>query len=117
MSIEYPGCPLDNNNQDPSSVRIWLRQIAGVASRNNQGKFNVFGSITLTSGATTTVVVDQRLTISSVIVFSPTNAHSSSEFVSGNFYADYSTLTNGSITVRHTNNGVTDRTFKYVILG
>jgi len=96
---------------------MWLRQVANVASRNNQGKCNVFGSITLATSSASTNLVDPRLTIASVVILVPTNAHSTTESLSGNFYADYSTLTNGQITIKHTNNSVSDRTFRYVIFG
>ncbi len=82
-----------------------------------QGKMNCTGSVTLTAGATSTVLADPRLTVDSVLAFDPMTANAAAELAAGTLYTLTANRNNGTWTLTHANAGTTDRTFRYAILG
>jgi len=76
------------------------------------GKADVAKTFTLTAGATSTVVSDNKFESGMVPVFSPTTANAA-----GAVATTYvSARTQGSFTLTHANTGTTDRVFLYVRL-
>jgi hypothetical protein len=88
-------------------------KLADAINRALQGKLNNTGSVTLTANSATTTLTDPRIGKDSVILIQPTTANAAT--ATGNVY--FGTPGNGTVTINHTNNAQTDRTFKYVIIG
>ena len=91
------------------------RQVAEVVNRALDGGINATGSVTLTASAASTVVADKRLSATSFFALMPTTANASAEAGNGTIYV--SSQGKQTLTLTHANNGQTDRTFRYVILG
>ena len=108
MTNQFPVAPIVNPMADEHR-----KQIAIVLNNSLDGKLNSTGSITLTASATTTVLADRRLGIDSVISFMPTTANASAGITS--LYV--SSQGKQTATLTHANNGQTDRTYKYIIIG
>ena len=85
------------------------------------GKLNALNNpdfpFTLTAGAASTVLTDDRLGIDSVVIWDPVTANAATELAAGTMYTLEANRSNGSWTVTHANNAQTDRTFNYCILG
>ena len=90
------------------------RAIVGWAQWINQGHLANTGSVTLrASPNTTTTVTDDRVSINSVPLLTPTTANAASAIA-----ATYiSTITNGSFIITHASSASVDRTFRYALLG
>ena len=91
------------------------REIAEVVNRMLTGGLNIGGAVTLTALAGSTVVADPRASGTSAILLWPTTASAAAELGAGTIHT--SAKTKGGFTLVHANNGLTDRTFDYVILG
>ena len=91
------------------------RQVAEVVTRALDGGINATGSVTLTASAASTVVADKRLSATSYFGLMPTTANASAEVGNGTIYV--SSQGKQTISLTHANNGQTDRTYRYVILG
>lgn len=96
------------NETDQKKINLSIQQLGA-------GRSNAVGTVTLATGAATTVVTDANCAAGSVPEPFPTNAASATEYVSGNFYV--SAVANGSFTITHTNSATTGRTFRYAIHG
>lgn len=97
-------------SRDPSN-----RDISEVVNNILDGNTNNKGSVTLTASAASTAVTDLRAGPESVILLMPTTANASAEIGAGTIYV--SARTKQAFTLTHANNGQTDRTFKYAIIG
>lgn len=106
MSLDY----IANFNPDEKAHR---RLITDTLNGALDGKLRVTGSVTLTAGATTTTVEDNKFESNMVPLLIPTTANAAT--ATANVYV--SARTQGSFTLTHANNGQTDRTFLYVRLG
>lgn len=89
-----------------------LRDIIITINRIIGGGGGNSGELTLTAGATTTQVIDQRVSDSAVILLMPQTANAAAAVT--NIFIN---PTSGSFTLTHANNGQTDRTFRYAIVG
>ena len=69
----------------------------------------------MTASAASTAVADLRARPESVILLMPTTANASAEQGAGTIYV--SARAKQTFTLTHANNGQTDRTFKYAIIG
>lgn len=98
----------DLNETDTKKLVRSLRELAS-------GRSNAVGTVTLTTGAGSTVVTDANCAAGCVPLPEPTNAASATEYVSGNFYV--SAVANGSFTITHTNSATAGRTFRYALHG
>lgn len=87
------------------------RQTAEIVNQILDGKINAVGVVTLASSTTTTSVSDRRCGAESVILLMPTTANAAAE----NPYVN--ARSKQSFTITHANNGQTDRTYAYAILG
>jgi hypothetical protein len=77
------------------------------------GKIAAVDSVTLTAGAATTVVSDNRFESGMVPVFCPMSANAAGALAG--MYV--SARAEGGFTLTHANTGTTDRTFGYVRVG
>lgn len=78
-----------------------------------QGKLNVTGTVTLTAGATSTIVTDNLFQSRQVVVLMPLTANAA-----GALATTYVSARNkGAFTLTHANAGTTDRQFAYIRLG
>lgn len=98
---------------DPKRYWEWLHNLHHVVAGIMEGRQNNTGSVTLADGTTTTTLADQRLSGSSVVLFSPRSANAAA--ATANLYV--SAKAKGSLTLTHANTGTTDRTFDYAIFG
>ncbi len=110
------------NEQDLKKVILAIQQLAA-------GRSNAVGTVTLATGAATTVVVpSQSGTIAaasatpsgitlpaSQVILTPTTANAAAELASGNMYV--SSVTKDTFTITHTNSATTGRTFAFAIQG
>lgn len=111
MSIQIPSVRYADRDQWEINV---VNALIGLAN----GRSNNTGTLTLTASSTTTVVTlaAGRLGNDTVVLLMPTTANAGTEYGSGNLYIT-TDVANKQITVHHTNNAQTDRTFKYVLVG
>ena len=102
--------PLEN----PDEV-IHRRQLASAIQGLMDGKSNNIGEVTLSDGATSTVVSDRRVGPASVILLMPKTANAANLVRTTDVYV--SSRTNRQFTVTHGNTANTDQDFEYAIVG
>lgn len=90
-----------------------LQKIVLSINQMMDGRTDNFGSVTLTSGTTTTTITDARASENSTVVLSPRTANAAAAI--GTTYV--SAKNNGSFVLTHANNGQTDKTFDYALIG
>jgi hypothetical protein len=73
--------------------------------------------VTLTAGATTTVVTDPTVTPDTVFHFDPLTDNATTELYSGTMKVLAADRLLGSFTITHSNAGTTDRAFRWIALG
>lgn len=98
------------NETDLKKIVLSVQQLAA-------GRSNATGTVTLATGAATTVVTTRTGTCapSSVPILIPTTANAATEFGAGTWYI--SAVGVDTFTITHVNSGTTLRTFIYAILG
>lgn len=89
------------------------REISEVVNNLMNGKSNNIGTITLAQSSATTTLLDARIGIESVILFTPTSSHAAAEMA----HLYISAQTSGEATITHRNTGHSDLNFQYVIIG
>ena len=99
---------IPNEIEHRKQISAWMREV-------HQGKLANTGSVTLTTSAASTVVLDSRVGNFSYIGLMPTTASAASAVADGSVYV--SSQSKQAFTITHTNNAVADRTFRYAILG
>lgn len=87
-------------------ISVWAQWV-------NQGHLANVGSVTLRTSQTTTVITDDRVSINTVPLLTPTTANAAA--AQATTYV--STVTNGSFTLTHASTTTADRAFKYALLG
>lgn len=102
----FPGLPV--RGADP-------RQVAGVVNRLNLGKMNCTGTLTLAAGQASTTVADPRVDAGSHIGLMPLTASAAAELAGGALHI--AGRSPGAFVLAHADNGQTDRTFGYVVIG
>jgi len=90
-----------------------LRLISNTVNNTLDGKLNSTGAVTLRASQTTTTLVDERISVNSVIILEPTNANSNT--AKANLFV--SAKINGSATLTHASSSNTDQKFGYVVIG
>jgi len=90
-----------------------LRLISNTVNNTLDGKLNSTGDVTLRASQATTTLVDERISLNSVIILEPTNANSNA--AKTNLFV--SAKTNGSATLTHASSSNTDQNFGYVVIG
>jgi hypothetical protein len=91
------------------NLRLLAESINGVLV----GRTNNTGEITISRGATTTTLTDPRLSVFSVVVFSPMTANAAANIP----YALEANRSNGEWTLTHTAIEQDNQTFSYAIIG
>jgi hypothetical protein len=93
---------------DLKKVILALQQLAA-------GRSNAVGTVTLVTGASTTVVTDPNCAAGTVPLLTPASATAATEVGNGTMYV--SAVANGSFTITHANSSTTARTFLYALQG
>lgn len=88
------------------------REISEVVNNTVNGKTNNTGNFTKTNHTSTTTLLDERIGLDSVIIFTAMNNHAATEM--GHLFI--SALNKGSATISHRSNGST-AIFKYIVVG
>lgn len=107
MTAYVPGL----EEKDLRKFALSLQQLAA-------GRSNAVGTVTLTTGAATTVVTPPQsgvVALGSKPLLTATTAAAAAEVASGNLFV--SAVANGSFTISHTNSATTGRTFFWAVLG
>lgn len=107
MTVYVPG----TTETDLTKIILAIQQIAA-------GRSNATGTVTLSTGATSTVVTTKQagvIAVGSTPLLTPNTAAAATEAASGNMYV--SAVANGSFTISHTNSATAGRTFLWAILG
>jgi hypothetical protein len=99
---------VDRNEKDLTKLTLAINELAS-------GRSNATGTVTLTSGATTTIATAPTCAAGTVPILAPMTANAAAEFGNGTLYV--SAVGKGSFTIAHASNGQTDRTFLFVCLG
>lgn len=106
MSLDYL-----HNRGFKVEQHLWL--LSDQANGLLDGKLKVTGTATLTAGATSTVVSDNKFESGMLPLLIPLTANAAAALAT----TYVSARTKGSFTLTHANNGQTDRSFGYVRLG
>jgi len=101
----------------PEDLSRAIKHTVGVLNSVQSGKLNALKEVTLNSSATSTTVLDSRLTINSFVAFDPVTQNAATELAAGTLYVLSANRSNGSFTLSHANNGQADRTYKMLIIG
>ncbi len=107
MTAYVPGL----SETDLKKIILAIQQLAA-------GRSNAVGTVTLATGAATTVVTPNAaglVAAGSTPILTPTTANAAAEVGNGTMYV--SAVANGSFTITHANSATTGRTFLYAILG
>lgn len=103
-----PSSFLHDEQQHRRLIALWMREA-------HQGHLGNTGSVTLTTSAASTVVVDFRVGANSFIGFMPTTANAAAELAGGTMYV--SSQSAEGYTITHANTTTADRAFVYCVLG
>ena len=93
---------------DLKKINLALQQLAA-------GRSNAVGTVTLATGASTTVVSDPNCAAGTVPLLTPASANAAAEVGNGTMYV--SAVANGSFTITHANSATAGRTFLYALQG
>lgn len=104
MTAFVPGL----SETDLKKVILALQQLAA-------GRSNATGTVTLVTGAATTVVTDSNCAAGTVPLLTPVSANAATEVGNGTIYV--SAVANGAFTITHANSATTGRTFLYALQG
>lgn len=104
MTAYVPGI----TESDLKKIVLAIQQLAA-------GRSNAVGTVTLATGAATTVVTDKNCAVGSTPIFTPTTANAATEIGNGTMYV--SAVANGTFTITHANSATTGRTFLYALHG
>ena len=106
MTAYVPGI----TETDPKKIILSLQQLAA-------GRSNAVGTVTLTTGAATTVVTTLTgiCSTGSTPILTPTTANAAAEVGNGTMYI--SSVGLNTFTITHANSATTGRTFLYAIVG
>jgi len=104
-----------SSQESMSLLRTWAATAARSLNASIKGKTNNRGELTLAASATSTVVVDSRVSSESQIYLTPLTANAALA-VATTFIAEAS-KGQGSFTVTHASTATTDRKFDYVVIG
>ena len=104
MTAYVPGI----SETDLKKIVLALQQLAA-------GRSNAVGSVTLTTGSTTTIVTTSNCAAGSTPILTPASVSAAAEIGNGTMYV--SAVANGSFTITHAGSATAARTFLYAILG
>lgn len=98
------------NETDQKKINLSIQQLGA-------GRSNAVGTVTLATGAATTVVATATgiCAPGSVPILIPTTANAATEFGAGTWYI--SSVGLNTFTITHTNSATAGRTFLYAVVG
>lgn len=99
----------------PGIAETDLKKIVLAIQQLAAGRSNAVGTVTLATGAATTVVTDKNCAVGSTPLFTPITANAATEVGNGTMFV--SAVANGSFTIAHANSATVGRTFLYAIHG
>jgi len=104
---------------DRESLDDFIRGVNVVVPGIMQGRTNNTGTVTLTAGATTTVVslATGRLGPYTQVMFTPTTVSAATEFGAGKLYVSSRNVDAAQFTITHTNTADTDKIFQFALIG
>lgn len=105
--------PIQQKRDLPVNVHLW--NLTDAINLIQQGRSNAVGTVTLTAGATSTVVTDNNFESSMVVLLQPKTANAAGALAT-TYIAD-GDKGKGTFTITHANAASLDRTFAYVRLG
>ena len=88
------------------------RLIANALNGALDGRINAVGTLTLTAGATSSILNDLRIGINTVVLLMPTTANAATALAS-----IFIVPTKESATINHANTADIDKTFNYAVFG
>ncbi len=100
----YPAIPAHGN---------WDIAARNIINRMLGGKLNVAGEVTLISRMASTLLLDEQINATSVILLMPMSANAASALA--NLW--FSTPERGSVVINHSDDNFNDRTFRYIVIG
>ena len=109
--------PSPTEFQDLTQVSSYLRRMWESLQATRKGKLECVTQVTLTNGATSTVLSDIRISKQSVLIFDPLTANAAAELAAGTLYVTTANRGDGTATLTHANAASTDRTFNVAIIG
>ena len=104
MTAYVPGI----TETDLKKINLAIQQLAA-------GRSNATGTVTLRTGAATTVVNDNNCSAGSTPLLTPITANAAAEIGNGTLYV--SAVANGSFTITHANSATSGRIFLYALQG
>ncbi|MES2192916.1 MAG: hypothetical protein V4517_00750 [Pseudomonadota bacterium] len=99
----------------PGITETDLKKIVLAIQQLAAGRSNAVGTVTLATGAASTVVMDKNCAVGSTLLLTPTTADAAVEAGNGTMFV--SAVANGSFTITHTNSATSGRKFLYAIHG
>lgn len=97
----------------PSDLRD-LKRLDDAVQDILAGRLANAGRVTLTAGVSSTVVERYGFSSRDVLVFDPLTANAAAELAAGTMFVAEADRAKGQFTITHSNNGQTDRTFRYL---
>jgi hypothetical protein len=105
--------PYQQKRDLPVNIHLW--NLTDAVNGLIDGRGNVTGEVTLTAGATSTTVTDNKFESGMTVLLQPKTANAAAALTT-TYIAD-TDKTKGAFTITHANNAQVDRTFSYVRTG
>lgn len=99
----------------PGITETDLKKIVLAVQQLAAGRSNAIGTVTLATGAASTVVFDKNCAVGSTPLLTPTTATAAAEIGNGTMYI--AAVANGSFTISHASSATSARTFLYALHG
>jgi len=99
----------------PGTTETDLKKIVLAIQQLAAGRSNAVGTVTLATGAASTIVTDKNCAVGSVPITVSVTANAATEIGNGTMFI--SAVTNGSFTISHANSATPGRTFLYALVG
>jgi hypothetical protein len=99
----------------PGITETDLKKIVLAIQQLAAGRSNAVGTVTLATGAASTVVSDNNCAVGSVPITVPMTTSAAAEVGNGTLFI--SAVTAGSFTITHANSATSGRTFLYALIG
>jgi len=107
---KFPIPPSDLEDQKRLS-RLQSQSIAGISN----GRTNNVLDVTVTENVAATTVTDSRIGFNTVAIAVPTTVNAEAAAIWP--YRDFTSPVNGSMSLIHTNDANTDKTYKIILVG
>ena len=107
--------------QAPSSLAQaasvgWVKRIVAVVNATLQGNLNASLAVTLAESATSTTIIDSRISAASTLLLQPLTAHAATVWFTSP-YVLVSSQQNGQVTFAHESVADSDLNFNLLIIG